>query len=135
MNSQATSPGASSTMRSAQAPHCSSCGKPATTTASRSATGSSRTRAEVTIASVPSLPRDERAQVARVGVLEPGDRAVAEHDLDAEHVVGRDAVAEAVQPAGVRRDVAADHGRGARRRIGRVAQSVEASLTVECSVR
>ena len=56
MNSQATSPGTSSTMRSAQAPHCSSCGKPATTTARRSGIGSRRTSAEVTIASVPSLP-------------------------------------------------------------------------------
>ena len=56
MNSQATSPGASSTMRSAHAPACSSSGKPATTTARRSGIGSRRTSADVTIASVPSLP-------------------------------------------------------------------------------
>ena len=60
----------------------------------------------------------ERAQVDGVGVLEPRDRPVAEDDLDPEHVVGRDAVAEAVQAAGVRADVAADHGRRPRGRVG-----------------
>ena len=56
MNSQATSPGASSTMRSAQAPACSRSGNPATTTARRSGIGIRRSSAEVTMASVPSLP-------------------------------------------------------------------------------
>ena len=76
----------------------------------------------------------ERAQVDGVGVLQPGDRAVAEHDLEAEHVVGRDAVAEAVQAAGVRPDVAADHRGRARGRVGRVAQAVSPRLLVERGV-
>ena len=135
MNSQATSPGASSTMRSAHAPACSSSGKPATTTASRSGSGSSRTSAEVTIASVPSLPvtsaRRSLASVSSSQAIVPSPK----HDLDPEHVVGRDAVTEAVQAAGVRADVAADHRGGARGRIGRVAQAVPPSLAVERGVR
>ena len=136
MNSQATSPGASSTRRSAQAPACSSCGKPATTTARRSGLRQQAARsAQVVIASVPSLPHTSARRSLGVGVLEPGDAAVAEHDLEAEHVIGRDAVAEAVQAAGVRADVAADHRGRARGRVGRVAQAVPARLAVERGVR
>ena len=49
-------------------------------------------------------------------------------------MVGRDAVAEAVQAAGVRADVAADHRGRARGRVGRVAQAVPPRLVVERGV-
>ena len=51
------------------------------------------------------------------------DRAVGQHHVDREHVGGRDARREAVRPAGVGRDVAADRARLLRRRIGRVVQA------------
>ena len=48
------------------------------------------------------------------------DRAVGEHDLQAAHVVGREAVLEAVRAAGVLGHVAADRAHDLRRRVGRV---------------
>ena len=50
--------------------------------------------------------------------------AVGEHDVEAEHVVGGDAVLHAAQAAGVGRDVAADRADLERRRVGRVPEAV-----------
>ena len=46
--------------------------------------------------------------VLDTGVAEPRDPAVGQHDLEAHHIVARDAVLEAAKPAGVLRDVAAN---------------------------
>ena len=46
------------------------------------------------------------------------DRAVAQHDLDAEHVIDRHAVLERVRSAGVRGHVAADRAGALARRVG-----------------
>ena len=48
----------------------------------------------------------------------------ASHDLQAQHVVGRHAVGEAVRPAGVLGDVAADGAGALARRVGRVVEAV-----------
>ncbi len=63
-------------------------------------------------------------QVAR-GAAGPDDAAVRQHQLEAEDVVGRDAVGQAVRPAGVLGDVAAD---GAGALAGGVGGVVEAVL-------
>ena len=60
----------------------------------------------------PSEPHDEAEQIVAGGV-EPvaadiDDRAVDQHHLHAEHVVGGDAVFQAMRAAGIHADIAAD---------------------------
>ena len=57
------------------------------------------------------------ARIFSVPAPEPPDRAVGEHDLHSEHVVGRDAVGEAVGAAGVLGNVAADRAGPLTRRV------------------
>ena len=90
------------TIASATAPALSSCGKPQTTMPVTSGTGSSDERGRHDCER-PLRADDERPQVERVELVEPGHAAVGQHDLQPAHVVGRDAVRQAVQPAGVRR--------------------------------
>ena len=75
------------------------------------------------------LGADEQAGQVGPGRLEavaaePHHLAVGQHGLEAEHVVGRHPVPEAVRAAGVERDVAADGADRLARRIGRVVQAV-----------
>ena len=68
---------------------------------------------------------DHRAhQVVAAALLgraaELDDLAVGQHQLDAQHVIGGDAVFERMRAAGVFRDIAADRAGDLRRRIGRV---------------
>ena len=55
------------------------------------------------------------------------DGAVGQHDLEAQHMIGGDAVGQRVRPAGVLRDVAADRAGALAGRIGRV------EITVRCT--
>ena len=77
-----------------------------------------------------ALAADEELEQRQPGdVLDPlaaerDEGAVGEHDVEAEHVVGRDAVLHAAQPAGVGRHVAADRADLERRRVGRVPEPV-----------
>ena len=77
-----------------------------------------------------ALGADEQLEQRQSGdVLDPfaaeGDQgAVGEHDVEAEHVVGGDAVLHAAQAAGVGREVAADRADLVRRRVGRVPEPV-----------
>ena len=77
-----------------------------------------------------ALAADEQLEQREPGdVLDPlaaeGDqRAVGEHDVEAEHVVGGDAVLHAAQAAGVGGDVAADRADLERRRVRRVPEAV-----------
>ena len=99
---------------------------------------SSRTSAFVTMQSVPSEPTTTpvqvvAGQVAR-GAAEPDDLAVREHDLEAEDVVRRDAVGEAVGPAGVLGDVAADRAGALAGGVGRVVEAVLGDRLAEVQV-
>ena len=58
------------------------------------------------------------------GTAERDELARRQRQLDAEHVVGRDAVLERVRPAGVLGDVAADRAGGLARGVRRVAEAV-----------
>jgi len=62
------------------------------------------------------------------------DRTVAHHALHREHMGGGDPRREAVRPAGVGADVAADGAGLLRRRIGRVVQAEVGDLTAEVEV-
>ena len=71
---------------------------------------------------------DETEQIvaAAVEVLaaEPNDVAVGRDELDAEHVVRREAVLQAMHAARILGDVAADRARDLARRIGRVVEAL-----------
>ena len=78
---------------------------------------------------VPSLPTNSLSSdspATSLIRLPPSvhQRAVGEHDVEAEHVVGGDAVLHAAEPAGVGGDVAADRADLVRRRVGRVPEPV-----------
>ena len=62
--------------------------------------------------------------VLRVPSAGADDRAIGEHDLEAEDVVARDAVLHAAQPARVLGQVAADRADLVARRVGRVEEPV-----------
>ena len=66
-------------------------------------------------------------QVVAAGIemlaAEPDDLAGDQHHLEAENVVGRHAVFQAMHAAGIFRHVAADGAGDLRRRIGRVIES------------
>ena len=70
--------------------------------------------------------RPEQIVVAAVEMLaaEPHDLALRRHELDAEHVVRREAVLQAMHAAGVLGDVAADRAGDLARRIGRVVEAL-----------
>ena len=55
---------------------------------------------------------------------EPHHRAIHQHHLDAEHIVGGQAVFQAMHAAGILRDIAADRAGDLRGRIGRVVEAV-----------
>ena len=57
------------------------------------------------------------------GAADVDDRAVDQHHLDAQHVVGRHAVFEAMRAAGIHREIAGDGAGELRRRIGRVEET------------
>jgi hypothetical protein len=62
----------------------------------------------------------------RIEVLaaEPHHLAIHQHHLDAEHIVGGEAVFQAVHAAGIFRDIAADRAGDLRGRIGRVIEAL-----------
>ena len=64
----------------------------------------------------------EQIEARRIehGAAEVHDLAVRQHGLDAQHVVDREAVLQAVRAAGVLGDVAADRADDLARRVGRV---------------
>ena len=78
----------------------------------------------------PLAPDDQPDQVVAGPLLhratECDDLAVGKHELDAEDVVGGDAVLERVRTAGVLGDVAPDGTRGLARRVRGIEQSVGA---------
>ena len=83
-----------------------------------------------------SLGADERAEQVvalhlAIGVAERHDLAARENDLERDDVIQRHAVLQAVRPAAVLRDVAADRARGLARRIRRVVQAVRAGRARE----
>ena len=90
--------------------------------------GSSRTAISVAMPNIPSLPTKRPDQVGpprlALARAQPDHRRVGQHDLELDHVVGGDAVLEAVRPAGVLRHVAADGAGGLARRIGHVVEAV-----------
>ena len=78
----------------------------------------------------PFAADDRPAQIVTVHLLaavgsgsQPNHFAIGQHHLEAEHVVGRDAVFERVRPAGVGGHVAADGASRLARRIGCVEQT------------
>ena len=83
----------------------------------------------MTMPSVPSDCHEQLEQRETGDVLDPlaaerDERAVGEDDVEAEDVVGGDAVLHAAQPAGVGGDVAADRADLVRRRVRRVPEAV-----------
>ena len=89
--------------------------------------GSSRTVISVAMPNIPSLPDEQPDQVGppRLAVrrAQRDDRAVGQHHLELDDVVGGDAVLEAVRPAGVLGDVAADGAGRLARGVGDVVQA------------
>ena len=86
-----------------------------------------------------ALAADEAAPQVEAGLIrlepaEPGDRAVGQHDVEGEDVRRRDPGGQAVRPAGVRRDVAADRAGLLRRRVGRVVQAEVRDRAAEVEV-
>jgi len=71
---------------------------------------------------------DNAEQIVTGGVemlaAKPDDLAGDQRDLTAQHVVGRHAVFEAVNAAGILRDIAADRAGDLRRRIGRIVEAL-----------
>ena len=87
--------------------------------------GSTRTSASVTMPSVPSEPTTTPSRSSRPPARsQPDDLAVRQHHLEPQHVVGRDAVLQAVGAAGVLGDVAADRAGLLAGRVGRVVEAV-----------
>ena len=102
--------------------------KPASSVRTSSGLRTSRTVTAVTMPSVPSEPTTAPEQVVAGAVRAPppevDDVAVRRDQLGAEHVVGGEAVLQAVRAAGVLRDVAADRADLLARRVGRVVVAV-----------
>ena len=103
--------------------------KVATSVAGGRWAGISRSTTRVITPRVPSLPTNSLVSDSPATSLSRGPPsshrgAVGEHDGQPEHVVGRDAVLHAAQPAGVGGDVAADRADLERRRVGRVPEPV-----------
>ena len=69
--------------------------------------------------------------VLHARAAEPRDPAVGQHDFERHHVVARDAVLQAAQPAGVLRDVAADGADAHRPGIGRIEQPMSRGRLVD----
>ena len=90
--------------------------------------GVRRTAIAVAMPSVPSPPTNapRRSKPGGLGVdaAQHGHLAVGQHDLDGEDVRARDAVGQAVRPAGVGGDVAADRAALLARRVGGEVQAV-----------
>ena len=110
-------------------PRRSPSAKVATSVARAAWAGTSRRIARVTMPRVPSLPTKSLSSDSPATSLirlppRRDQRAVGEHDVQAEDVVGGDAVLHAAQPARVGGDVAADRADLERRRVGRVPQAV-----------
>ena len=78
-------------------------------------------------------PQVEAGRV-RLEAAEPGDRAVGEHDVERQDVRRGDPGGEAVGPAGVGGDVAADRAGLLRRRVGRVVEAEVRDRTAEVEV-
>ena len=87
-----------------------------------------------------ALGADEQLEQRQAGdVLDPlaaeGDQgAVGEHDVEAEHVVGGDAVLHAAQAAGVGRDVAADRADLVRAGVRRVPEALRGGGPLDLDV-
>ena len=64
------------------------------------------------------------ALAVEMRAAEPHDRAVHQHHLDAEHIVGGQPVFQAMHAAGILGDIAADRAGDLRGRIGRVVEAV-----------
>ena len=87
-----------------------------------------------------ALGADEELEQRQAGdVLDPlaaerHEGAVGEHDVEAEHVVGGDAVLHAAQPAGVGRDVAADRADLVRAGVRRVPEALRGGGPLDLDV-
>ena len=83
-----------------------------------------RTVASTTMPSKPSEPviRPSRSRPARARRLaaQGDDLAARQHEFDAQQIVGGEAIFQAMQPAGVFRDIAADGAGDLAGRIGRI---------------
>ena len=104
-------------------------GKAATSVAPVRCAGTSLRIARVTMPSVPSLPTNSLSSDSPATSLirstsQRHQRAVRQHHVEPEHVVGGDAVLHAAQPARVGGDVAADGADLVRRRVGRIPEAV-----------
>ena len=119
---------AASTMSPTVSPAASIDGKSASTVRTACGVCSSRTVTLVQTPSVPSepmnSPRRSGPACSPVGPPSVTTRAVGEHDLHLQHVVGGEAVLQAVRAAGVLRDVAADGADLLAGRVGRVVEPV-----------
>ena len=111
-----------------QSPPWSTEGKPISTARAVSGFCRMRTVTSVTTPSRPSEPVIRPEQVVAVGVemlaAEPDHVAVGQHHLQAEHVVGGEAVFQAVHAARVLGDVAADGAGDLRGGVGGVVEAL-----------
>ena len=93
-----------------------------------------RDDAERALAAHEQLEQRQPRHVLDPLAAEGDEGAVGEHDVEAEHVVGGDAVLHAAQAAGVGGHVAADRADLERRRVGRVPQAVLGSGRLDLGV-
>ena len=96
----------------------------------RARAGAERSVTSVTMPSVPSGPTTTPSSRSRHRPGRPHYVTVGQHDLGAEHVVDRDAVFQAVRPAGVLGHVAADRAHLLAGGIGRVVEAAAAPTSV-----
>ena len=112
------------------APAASIVWKPASSVRTACGVRTRRSVIRVAMPSVPSDPTIDAEQVGPVGVerlpAELDDLAVGQDERQPGHVVGREAVLEAVRAARVLGDVAADRADLLARGIGRVEEAVRA---------
>ena len=84
----------------------------------------SRTMTLVTSAMVPSRAGEQAGEIVagQIGLLAAGldDGAIGQHQFEAEHVIGGDAVGQRVRAAGVFGDIAADGAGALAGGVGRV---------------
>ena len=109
-------------------PAASAESKPNSTGRAPSAARSSRTVASVTMPSWPSEPTIEPEQIEPAGIemraAEFDDVAVERDERDAQNVIGRHAIFEAMRAARIHPDVAADGAGELRGRVGSVKEPV-----------
>ena len=128
MNSIATGMMPAPMIAATQPPAASLVGKPKSTGRASSGIGRMRNVASVTMPSWPSEPTTRpsrsRPPTVEIGPADLDDRAVDKHHFDAEHIVGRHAIFQAMRAAGIHADIAGDRAGKLRRRIGRIEEAL-----------